>query len=161
MTGPARQPDPADQVGGLARRQEELVRSLVAGAVTPKGFDPGAVAATREALLRKRAEEVARHWPRLATSAAAHPGGWPAAFGAWAAGRAPQGSLRDGWDYARALPPRDPAAARELALRELLWEYDGTTAPKPRRGPALRLHAGELFVRWRGRALTRNLRRAP
>lgn len=159
--GLAHPPDRAGRPGGLAQRQQELVRSLVAGAVTPDGFDPGAVAATREALLRKRAEEVARHWPRLAASAAAGPGGWPAAFGAWAAGRAPQGSLRDGWDYARALPPGDPGAARELALRELLWAYDGSTAPQPRRGPALRLHAGELLLRWRGRALTRHLRRAP
>ncbi|MEV4414334.1 hypothetical protein [Catellatospora sp. NPDC049609] len=141
----------------MARRQAELVRALVAGGVVPAGFDAGDVGATREALLRKRAEEVARAWPLLA--AAAGPGAWPSAFAAWAAGRAPQGSLRDGWDYARAHRPRDPAAARELALRELLWAYDGKSAPKPRRGPALRLHAGELLVRWRGHALTRRLRR--
>lgn len=138
--------------GGLAQRQEELVRSLVAGAATPAGFDAGAVAATRAALLRKRAEDVARAWPRLAATAG--PGQWPRVFSAWAAGRAPQGSLRDGWDYARAHPPRDAAAARELALRELLWAYDGRSAPRPRRGPAARLHAGELLLRWRGRAHT-------
>lgn len=138
--------------GGLARRQEELVRALVAGAAVPAGFDAAAVAATQTALLRKRAEDVARTWPRLAASAG--PGQWARTFSAWAAGRAPQGSLRDGWDYARAHPPRDAAAARELALRELLWAYDGESAPRPRRGPAARLRAGELHLRWRGRALT-------
>jgi hypothetical protein len=137
---------------GLARRQEELVRALVAGAAVPVGFDTGAVAATQTALLRKRAEDVARTWPRLAASAG--PGQWIRMFSAWAAGRAPQGSLRDGWDFARAVPPRDAAARRELALRELLWAYDGETAPRPRRGPAARLHAGELLLRWRGRTLT-------
>ncbi|WP_155374590.1 hypothetical protein [Catellatospora vulcania] len=142
--------------GDLARRQEELVLALVAGAATPPGFDAAAVAATQTALLRKRADDVARSWPRLAESAG--PGRWPRMFSAWAAGRAPQGSLRDGWDYARANPPRDPAAARELALRDLLWAYDGTTAPRPRRGPAARLHAAELLLRWRGRALTYRLR---
>lgn len=141
---------------GLAQRQEELVRALVAGAAVPVGFDAGAVAATQTALLRKRAEDVARTWPRLA--AAAGPGQWARVFSAWAAGRAPQGSLRDGWDFARADPPRDAAAVRELALRELLWAYDGQTAPRARRGPAARLHAGELLVRWRGRALTFHLR---
>ncbi|MEV0457464.1 hypothetical protein [Catellatospora methionotrophica] len=142
--------------GGLARRQEELVRALVAGAAVPEGFDIGALAATRTALLRKRAEEVARTWPRLAASAG--PGQWARTFSAWGAGRAPQGSLRDGWDYARAHPPRDAAAARELALRELLWAYDGETAPRPRHGPAARLHHGELHLRWRGRAHTLALR---
>ncbi|GAA1365346.1 hypothetical protein [Catellatospora chokoriensis] len=138
--------------GGLARRQEELVRALVAGAGLPAGFDAAAVAATQAALLRKRAEDVARTWPRLAASAG--PGQWARTFSAWAAGRPPQGSLRDGWDYARARPPRDAAAARELALRELLWAYDGETAPRPRRGPAARLHNGELHLRWRGRTRT-------
>ncbi|GIF95075.1 hypothetical protein [Catellatospora citrea] len=142
--------------GGLARRQEELVRALVAGAGVPAGFDAAAVAATQTALLRKRAEDVARTWPRLAASAG--PGQWARTFSAWAAGRAPQGSLRDGWDYARAHPSRDAAAVRELALRELLWAYDGETAPRPRRGPAARLHAGELLLRWRGRTLTYRLR---
>ncbi|WP_144121324.1 hypothetical protein [Catellatospora sichuanensis] len=138
--------------GGLARRQEELVRALVAGAAMPAGFDAGAVAATQTALLRKRAEDVARTWPRLAASAGA--GQWPRVFSAWAAGHAPLGSLRDGWDYARANPPGDAAATRELALRELLWTYDGENSPRPRRGPAARLHSGELLIRWRGRALT-------
>ncbi|MFC7241170.1 hypothetical protein ACFQO7_01635 [Catellatospora aurea] len=128
------------------------MRALVAGAAVPTGFDARAVAATQTALLRKRAEDVARTWPRLAASAG--PGQWARVFSAWAAGRAPQGSLRDGWDFARADPPRDAAARRELALRELLWAYDGETAPRPRRGPAARLHAGELLLRWRGRALT-------
>ncbi|GAA1418148.1 hypothetical protein [Catellatospora coxensis] len=156
MTGLGRSGSSPAVGAGLARRQEELVRALVAGAAMPVGFDVAAVAATQTALLRKRAEDVARTWPRLAASAG--PGQWTRVFSAWAAGRAPQGSLRDGWDFALANPPRDTAAQRELALRELLWAYDGETAPRARRGPTARLHAGELLLRWRGRAHTFRLR---
>ncbi|GHJ44798.1 hypothetical protein Cs7R123_21400 [Catellatospora sp. TT07R-123] len=132
----------------LARRQEELVRALVGGGALPDGFVARDVTATRDALLRKRAGEVARVWPLLAASAG--PGRWAATFGAWAAGRPPQGSLRDGWDYARAHPPVGPAAL-ELAERELLWSYDSSSAPRPRRGPGLGRVGGVFLVRWRGR----------
>ncbi|MET8467765.1 hypothetical protein ABZU93_32330, partial [Micromonospora zamorensis] len=53
-------------VGGLAQRQAELVATLVAGGPPPPGFAPAQLAATRAALRRKRAGEVARHWPLLA-----------------------------------------------------------------------------------------------
>lgn len=128
---------------GLGERQAALVAALVAGAPLPPGFDPALVGAAREALLRKRAGDVARMWPALAASFAARrpvragsPGPeWPAPFVAWAAGRPPAGALRDGWDFARTLAAQralSGAAGRELADREARWRYDGTSAPRPR-----------------------------
>jgi hypothetical protein len=103
----------------------------------------------RVALLRKRAGEVARQWPALA---AAHGREWTAAFSAWAATRPTQGSLRDGWDLARDLGPALPAgAAEEVAAREAAWSYDGRSAPRPRRMPAVRSVAGCLAVQIAGR----------
>jgi hypothetical protein len=124
----------------LARRQEELVAALVAGAPVPPGFDPALVGAARQALLRKRAGEVARVWPMLAACAAGHR--WAAEFAAWAAGRPPRGSLRDGWDLARAWSAAGRLAgpaARELAEREAAWRYDGTSEPRRRRSAWRRL----------------------
>jgi len=46
----------------LARRQEELVRALVAGGPVPAGLDPSAVAATGEVCRRKRRHVVGRSW---------------------------------------------------------------------------------------------------
>ncbi|MBJ8339246.1 hypothetical protein JGU71_10130 [Antrihabitans sp. YC3-6] len=50
---------------GLAARQAALVRALVAGAEPPEGFDRDALATASRALLRKRAQEVGRRYPRL------------------------------------------------------------------------------------------------
>jgi hypothetical protein len=135
------------QRGDLARRQAELVRALVAGTPTPEGFREPDVSATRTALLRKRAGEVARTWPALAAAVGRD---WPQVFAGWADGRQPQGSLRDGWDYARAYPPAG-AAALELAIREATWAYDGSSAPRPRRGLTIRRVGRVLILRWRGR----------
>lgn len=131
----------------LGRRQAELVRALVAGAPTPEGFSEPDVSAARTALMRKRAGEVSRSWPALAAAVGAD---WPQVFASWAAHRQPQGSLRDGWDYARAHPPAGPAAL-ELAIREATWAYDGSSAPHPRRGLTLRRVGRVLILRWRGR----------
>jgi hypothetical protein len=109
------------------------------------------VEAARVALLRKRAGEVARQWPLLAAGLG---GGWARQFGEWAATRPTQGSLRDGWDLARALLARDalpPAAAEELAAREAAWRYDGASAPQPRRAPAIRFAAGAVALQFAGR----------
>ncbi|MGV9720336.1 hypothetical protein [Nocardia beijingensis] len=76
-SGPARPPDGAT----LAQRQAALVRALVAGAAVPPGFDAEAVGAAADALLRKRAGEVARRFPLLAH--ACH-GDFTARFTAWA-----------------------------------------------------------------------------
>ncbi|MCM1020044.1 hypothetical protein, partial [Micromonospora sp. XM-20-01] len=89
--------------GDLAARQAELVAALVAGGPLPPGFAPAPVEAARRALLRKRAADVARHWPLLAAGLGAH---WPATFTTWADGRPSNGSLRDGWDLARELRDR-------------------------------------------------------
>jgi hypothetical protein len=100
----------------LAARQAALVAALVAGDEVPEGIDPALVRATRAALLRKRAGEVAAAWPMLAAALGPR---WTVEFGAWAAGRPPAGALRDGWDFARSLGTRLPAlAAEELAVRE-------------------------------------------
>ncbi|WP_407676835.1 hypothetical protein [Phytohabitans aurantiacus] len=103
----------------LQERQAALVEALVAGAAIPDGFDARLVEAARRALLRKRAGDVARHWPLLAASFGAR---WPEVFAEWAAGRPPQGGWQDGLDLARSVPLTGAAAA-ELASR----------TPRPRR----------------------------
>lgn len=105
----------------------------------------------RRALLRKRAGEVAAAWPLLAASVG-H--GWTASFAAWAPRRPPQGSLRDGWDLARDLAAAGqlaPLGQEELAAREVTWRYNGRTAPKRRRLPALHRVAGGVVVQFAGR----------
>ena len=96
----------------LARRQAEVVRCLVAGGPVPAGFDPGRLEATRKALLRKRAREVGRAWPRLAASYGEN---WQETFTAWADGKPPLGSQLDGYDFALEHPPTG-AAAVELMI---------------------------------------------
>ncbi|RIV36864.1 hypothetical protein [Micromonospora radicis] len=137
--------------GSLAVRQAELVAALVAGGPTPPGFAPAPLAAARAALLRKRAGEVARHWPLLAAGLGPN---WPATFLGWAAGRPTNGGLRDGWDLARALHTDHalPAlGADELAVREAAFRYDGHRPPRPRRGPALGRVGGALAGQLAGR----------
>jgi hypothetical protein len=121
----------------LAEQQRALVEALVAGGDVPVGFAAEGVLATRAALRRKRAGEVARAWPFLA---AAFGEGWHATFGHWADGRPPQGSLRDGWDLARAVKDTLPRLAREeLDAREAAYTYDGASAPVPRNRLAARV----------------------
>ncbi|MEO3774889.1 hypothetical protein [Micromonospora sp. B9E7] len=144
---------------GLAERQAELVAALVAGGPPPAGFAPGPLAATRAALLRKRAGDVARHWPLLAAGLGA---AWSTTFAGWAARRPTAGSLRDGWDLARALRHQHtlpPSAAEELAVREARLRYDGRRAPRPRRMPAMGRAGGAVAVQIAGRV--RLLRPAP
>jgi hypothetical protein len=145
----------------LGERQAAVVAALVAGAPAP--FDPDRVRATAAALLRKRAGEVAAAWPMLAASLGRD---WQRAFAAWAAGRPPAGALRDGWDFARtfidpgfARGPEvrrcggtvAPLAAEELAVRDALWVYDGTRAPRRRRLPAVRRCRGIVIIQIGGR----------
>ena len=113
----------------LAERQAALVAALVSGGPVPAGFDERLVGIARAALLRKRAGEVARHWPMLA---AAYGPAWPATFAAWAGGRPSNGSLRDGWDFARSRPDLAGPARDELREREAMWAYDGRSAPRRR-----------------------------
>ncbi|MEU8184538.1 hypothetical protein AB0B85_18970 [Micromonospora sp. NPDC049044] len=149
----------ADPRPGLAERQAELVAALVAGGSPPPGFAPAPLAATRAALLRKRAGDVARHWPLLAAGLGA---GWSTTFAEWAARRPTAGSLRDGWDLARSLRDKDalpPPAAEELAVREARLRYDGRRTPRPRRMPAVGRAGGAVAVQIAGRV--RLLRPAP
>ncbi|WP_091349978.1 hypothetical protein [Micromonospora rhizosphaerae] len=140
-----------DAGGDLAARQAALVATLVAGGPLPAGFAPAPVATARRALLRKRGGDVARHWPLLAAGLSA---AWPTTFADWAADRPTQGSLRDGWDLARELRDRGtlpPLGAEELAVREAASRYDGRTAPRPRRLPAVAWVGGAVAVQLAGR----------
>jgi hypothetical protein len=135
----------------LAARQAALVAALVAGAPTPPGFDPSRVRAAADALLHKRAGEVAAAWPLLRTSLGS---GWTDAFAAWAAVRPPGGALRDGWDLARATAAAgalSPLAAAELAEREVRWRYDGVGPPRRRSWPAYGRTADGVVVQVFGR----------
>ncbi|MFB4315680.1 hypothetical protein [Actinomadura sp. 21ATH] len=136
--------DPPEGAGpydpGLAAAQEALVRAMAAGGPMPAGFDAGAVRAAADGILLKRAGEVARAWPALAASFGTS---WRGAFTAWARERPVRGSFRDGWDFARAhRDGLDPAAARELALAEVRWSYDGTAPPRRRRAAVRRVPGG-------------------
>jgi hypothetical protein len=155
----------------LADLQAALVAALVAGAATPPGFDPARVRAARNALLRKRAGEVAATWPALRIRYGPQ---WMDAFGSFAATRPTRGALRDGWDFARFTsaqgePHRDVAvqdaavqhaaaqhaavvdAAVELAIREATWRYDGSTPPRRRRVPVVRRAGKAIVVQLAGR----------
>ena len=135
----------------LARRQAELVAALVGGGAVPEGFDEARVRATENALLRKRAGEVGARWPTLRAQFGPQ---WSAAFAAWARDRAPNGSWRDGWDFARHLAAGGalhPAAALDLAIAEATYVYNGMSPPRRRRGPALRRHPGGIVIQIAGR----------
>jgi hypothetical protein len=137
--------------GDLAAQQRALVAALVSGAPTPAGFDGRLVGIARLALLRKRAGEVARHWPMLAAGLGER---WLPEFRRWAEGRPPQGGLRDGWDLARALRASGELtgpAGEELAAREACWRYDGASAPARRRLPAVRTACGSVVIQLAGR----------
>ncbi|WP_158581462.1 hypothetical protein [Actinomadura spongiicola] len=128
----------------LAAAQEALVRAMAAGGPLPEGFDADAVRATARGILAKRAGEVARAWPLLAGSYGAS---WTATFAGWATERPTRGSFRDGWDFARARRADLTAeAARELALVEARWSYDGASPPWPRRAAVRRVPGGVALV---------------
>ena len=137
----------------LATRQAALVAALVAGAYPyPAGFDTSRLAATRRALVRKRAGAAAAVWPLLAASVGPD---WPAAFAASVQGRPPTGALDDGWELARTLYRRGElgaAAAVELAEREVTLRRTGSGHAR-RRLPALRRAGRGLVVQIAGRVL--------
>ncbi|GAA2467991.1 hypothetical protein [Winogradskya humida] len=138
-------------MSSLADRQAALVAALTSGAPVPAGFDGRMVEIARVALLRKRGGEVARQWPALHAALGA---GWLREWSAWAAARPTNGSLRDGWDFARDLVSRDALpreAGAELASREAAMRYDGQTSPQTRRLPAIRTAAGTVAVQILGR----------
>jgi hypothetical protein len=143
-------------VSSLADRQAALVAALVAGAPDPAGIAAGRLHAAREALLIKRADGVARVWPELT---AVYGERWAQVFGAWGRVRVPAGSLRDGWDLARELRGHlPPAALLELATREAAMRYDSSSAPRPRRLPAMRWVRGGVVFQIGGRVVVRNRR---
>jgi len=129
----------------LSQRQATLVAALVAGAPLPPGFHEPSVRAAAQALMRKRAGEVAGVWPALRASLGPQ---WNVSFAAWASGRPPRGALRDGWDFARSIAATGglgPAAAVELAEREVAWRYDRLAQPRRRLAGARRIPGGLLL----------------
>jgi hypothetical protein len=122
----------------LAERQAQLVRALVAGGPSPQGFSEERLEIQREALLRKRSEEVCRAWPNLAAS---YGDEWTPVFAAWAAGRPPLGSALEGWDFACDHPPEPGPAAVELMVFEV----------GRRKAPAFSYRHGVLAVHVAGR----------
>ncbi|MGY2030504.1 hypothetical protein [Nocardia gipuzkoensis] len=72
---------PGPGTAPLAERQAALVRALVAGAAVPAGFDADAVGAAANALLFKRAGEIARRFPLLVHAC---DGDFTTAFTTWA-----------------------------------------------------------------------------
>lgn len=101
---------------GLAERQAALVRALVADGTVPPGFDPAAVAATAEALLRKRAREAAAHYPALARATGPD---FAARYMDWARGRPKAGTGADALAFARdngvQWPPEPPRSGGRTA----------------------------------------------
>ncbi|GAA2586201.1 hypothetical protein GCM10010435_75470 [Winogradskya consettensis] len=138
-------------MSSLADRQAALVAALTSGAPVPAGFDGRMVEIARVALLRKRAGEVAGQWPALSAALGTD---WLREWSAWAETRPTNGSLRDGWDFARDLLSRDALpreAGAELASREAALRYDGKTSPRARRLPAIRSAAGTVALQILGR----------
>ncbi|WP_062979014.1 hypothetical protein [Nocardia flavorosea] len=102
---------------GLAERQAALVRALVADGTVPPGFDPAAVQATAEALLRKRARETAAHYPALVHATGPD---FTARYVDWARGHPKAGIVTDALAFARdngvQWPPEPQPAGRRTAL---------------------------------------------
>ncbi|GAB2457565.1 hypothetical protein [Jatrophihabitans fulvus] len=100
----------------LREQQEQLVRALVAGGPPPAGTDADRVEVALRALLRKRASEVAWHWPVLLGDPAVRD-----RFVAWADGRPKESSFADGLAFARGEQDAGrlgPAARDELRRLE-------------------------------------------
>lgn len=136
--------------GGLAGRQEALVRALVAGGPLPEGFDGTRVAAAGRALRNKRFGEVAGTWPQLLP--------YGELFRAWARDRPPRGSWRDGWDFARAHRcSLDAEALTALAVCEARWRYGDE--PRLRRGPVVRRVPGGAVLGFWSRVVVLRPRR--
>ncbi|WP_280399166.1 hypothetical protein [Nocardia carnea] len=105
-----------DPAPGLAERQAALVRALVADDAVPPGFDPAAVRAAADAILRKRAREIAAHYPALVRATGPE---FTARYIAWARGRPKGTTAADALGFARdhdvPWPPRPPAAPNRFA----------------------------------------------
>jgi Protein of unknown function (DUF692) len=149
--GPAAAPGPA--AADLRSRQADLVRALVAGAADPPGFDRARLAATRAALLDKRAREVAAAWPALAAGAE-----FSARFTRFAASAPPRDPYSDGRAFAESVrADLDGPALAELLIRTLprRWFAARAGRPAPAAAPvrwivAVRLPFGRVWLHPRG-----------
>lgn len=101
----------------LANQQEALVAALVAGGPLPPGFDALALQATAEALLNKRAGEVANRAPDLKYELGAE---FAPRFREWASSR-----------------PKTTTAADTVSFRDHLIS-EGIISPPEKPRPSLR-----------------------
>ncbi|WP_245649965.1 hypothetical protein [Millisia brevis] len=95
----------------LARQQAELVRALVVGGPIPEGFDTRRVGVAADALLRKRAGEVAWHIPHIRSMLGDR---FVELFADWARGRERSGSAAEARAFTAHLVERgeiDPTEA--------------------------------------------------
>ncbi len=92
----------------LARRQEELVRALVAGGPLPAEFDSATVDTVRAALLNKRAAEIAAHYPALPSALGDR---YEMLFRRWASSRPKVSTAEDAEAFYRAMEQEGELAA--------------------------------------------------
>lgn len=122
--------DAAGRRAAIAARQAGLVAALTTGGTTPDGVDPHRVAVTAEALLRKRAGEVAWRWPALLAAPARRD-----EFVRWARHRPRDRSFVEGWEFAEHLERLgglDAAGTAELTAVRARWTR-GADGPVRRR----------------------------
>ncbi len=108
-------------VTDLAAQQAALVRALVAGGPVPEGFDAAALATTARALLRKRAQEVARRFPMLAYECGES---YQDLYCAWAKDRPKISTLSDARAFAEHMGIGPPPKPRFRWLRH--WRLGST-----------------------------------
>lgn len=96
----------------LARQQAELVRALVVGGPIPEGFDARRVGVAAEALLRKRAGEVAWHIPHVRSTLGDR---FVELFMEWARGRERSGSAVEARAFTAHLVERGEIDPTEVA----------------------------------------------
>ena len=149
MTTPARP--------SYAERQRQLVAALTSQVAPPPGFDARQVQTARQALLAKRAHELAYVWPILTASLGPR---LVALFGEFAADRPTQGLRRDGHDFAAWLEERQQlplAGALEWAQEKLFWHFpaDGSAPQRDLRRIKVVKFPGGHMVRVGRRVFTR------
>lgn len=110
--------DPADERAELSRRQTELVRALVVGGPIPTGFDATRVRVAAEALLRKRAGEVAWRMPQIRARLGDR---FTDLFVEWARGRPRLGSAVEAEQFMAHLVERGEIAGPAEAIVGRPW----------------------------------------
>lgn len=151
MADPRVGPGPADgPLGSLADAQAALVRALVAGGPQPFGFASDDLDAAADALARKRARQVVRAWPGLATGWSG-PETFEAAVARWAQARprGPGGARDDGAAFLDTARPvlSAPAARREQAEARARYRVRPARTGEPVRVDARRFGIAVVGLR--------------